>query len=136
MLPDDVREQLLEGFGAETLIVVPPLRMEGTGHADVFVKLATPDTVLVTEPLCTGRSCPTTKSSGSMPASPQTREAPSTVSPCRSRPIPDWTPQRVYDVPESITPTVTRTATSGEGCEGRRCQVSLGVCLDTSPFWS
>jgi agmatine deiminase len=50
MPPDDVRRQLLEGFGAETLIVVPPLRMEGTGHIDVFVKLATPDTVLVTEP--------------------------------------------------------------------------------------
>jgi len=48
--PDDVRRQLLEGLGAETLIVVPPLRMEGTGHVDVFVKLATPDTVLVTEP--------------------------------------------------------------------------------------
>jgi agmatine deiminase len=50
MPPDDVRRQLLEGFGAETLVVVPPLRMEGTGHVDVFVKLATPDTVLVTEP--------------------------------------------------------------------------------------
>jgi agmatine deiminase len=50
MPPDDVRRQLLEGFGAETLIVVPPLRMEGTGHIDVFVKLATTDTVLVTEP--------------------------------------------------------------------------------------
>jgi len=48
--PDDVRQQLLEGLGTETLIVVPPLRMEGTGHVDVFVKLATPDTVLVTEP--------------------------------------------------------------------------------------
>jgi agmatine deiminase len=48
--PDDVRKQLLAGLGAETLIVVPPLRMEGTGHVDVFVKLATPDTVLVTEP--------------------------------------------------------------------------------------
>jgi agmatine deiminase len=48
--PDDVRQQLLEGLGAETLIVVPPLRMEGTGHVDVFVKLAAPDTVLVTEP--------------------------------------------------------------------------------------
>jgi len=47
---DEVRQQLLEGLGAETLIVVPPLRMEGTGHVDVFVKLATPDTVLVTEP--------------------------------------------------------------------------------------
>jgi agmatine deiminase len=47
---DDVRQQLLEGLGAEKLIVVPPLRMEGTGHVDVFVKLATPDTVLVTEP--------------------------------------------------------------------------------------
>ena len=47
---DDVRQQLLEGLGAETLIVVRPLRMEGTGHVDVFVKLATPDTVLVTEP--------------------------------------------------------------------------------------
>jgi agmatine deiminase len=50
MPPDDVRRQLLEEFGAETLIVVPPLRMEGTGHIDVFVKLATPDTVLITEP--------------------------------------------------------------------------------------
>jgi agmatine deiminase len=50
MPPDDVRQQLLEGLGAERLIVVPPLRMEGTGHVDVFVKLATPDTVLVTEP--------------------------------------------------------------------------------------
>jgi agmatine deiminase len=50
MSPDDVRQQLLEGLGAETLIVVPPLRMEGTGHVDGFVKLATPDTVLVTEP--------------------------------------------------------------------------------------
>jgi agmatine deiminase len=50
MPPDDVRQRLLEGLGAETLIVVPPLRMEGTGHVDVFVKLATPDTVLVTEP--------------------------------------------------------------------------------------
>jgi agmatine deiminase len=50
MPPDDVRRRLLEGLGAETLIVVPPLRMEGTGHIDVFVKLATPDTVLVTEP--------------------------------------------------------------------------------------
>ena len=50
MSPDDVRQQLLEGFRAETLIVVPPLRMEGTGHVDVFVKLATPDTILVTEP--------------------------------------------------------------------------------------
>jgi agmatine deiminase len=50
MPPDDVRQRLLEGLGAETLIVVPPLRMEGTGHIDVFVKLATPDTVLVTEP--------------------------------------------------------------------------------------
>jgi agmatine deiminase len=47
---NDVRRQLLEGLGAERLIVVPPLRMEGTGHADVFVKLAAPDTVLVTEP--------------------------------------------------------------------------------------
>ena len=47
---DDVRQQLLDGLGAETLIVVPPLRMEDTGHVDVFVKLATPDTVLVTEP--------------------------------------------------------------------------------------
>lgn len=46
----DVRRRLLEGLGAETLIVVPPLRMEGTGHIDVFVKLATPDTILVTEP--------------------------------------------------------------------------------------
>ena len=48
--PDDVRQQLLAGLGAQTLIVLPPLRMEGTGHVDVFVKLATPDTVLVTEP--------------------------------------------------------------------------------------
>ena len=47
---ESVRQQLLEGLGAETLIVVPPLRMEGTGHVDVFVKLVTPDTVLVTEP--------------------------------------------------------------------------------------
>jgi agmatine deiminase len=45
-----VRERLLEELGAEALIVVPPLRMENTGHVDVFVKLATPDTVLVTEP--------------------------------------------------------------------------------------
>jgi agmatine deiminase len=50
MPPYDVRQRLLEGLGAERLIVVPPLRMEGTGHVDVFVKLATPDTVLVTEP--------------------------------------------------------------------------------------
>jgi agmatine deiminase len=50
MSPDEVRQRLLEGLGAETLIVLPPLRMEGTGHVDVFVKLATPDTVLVTEP--------------------------------------------------------------------------------------
>ncbi len=50
MHPDDVRQQLLGGLGAETLIVVPPLRMEGTGHVDVFVKLATQDTVLLTEP--------------------------------------------------------------------------------------
>ena len=50
MAPGDVRQQLLAGLGAETLIVVPPLRMEGTGHIDVFAKLATPDTVLVTEP--------------------------------------------------------------------------------------
>jgi agmatine deiminase len=50
-LPRDyVRQQLLEELGAQTLIVVPPLRMEDTGHVDVFVKLATPDTVLVTEP--------------------------------------------------------------------------------------
>lgn len=48
--PDDVRQRLLSGLGAETLIVVPPLRMEGTGHVDVFAKLATPDTILVTEP--------------------------------------------------------------------------------------
>ena len=48
--PDDVRQRLLSGLGAETLIVVPPLRMEGTGHVDVFAKLATPNTVLVTEP--------------------------------------------------------------------------------------
>ncbi len=47
--PDDVRQRLLDGLGAQTLIVVPPLRMEDTGHVDVFVKLATPDTVLVTE---------------------------------------------------------------------------------------
>lgn len=46
----DVCQQLLEGLGAETLIVVPPLQMEDTGHVDVFVKLATPDTVLVTAP--------------------------------------------------------------------------------------
>ena len=50
MPPDDVRQQLLAGVGAEKLIVVPPLRMEGTGHVDVFVKLATAETVLVTEP--------------------------------------------------------------------------------------
>jgi len=50
MPPGDVRQRLLEGLGAETLIVVPPLRMEGTGHIDVFAKLATPDTVLMTEP--------------------------------------------------------------------------------------
>ncbi len=50
MSPDDVRRRLLEGLAARTLIVVPPLRMEGTGHIDVFAKLATPDTVLVTEP--------------------------------------------------------------------------------------
>lgn len=47
---DDVRQQLLEGLGAKTLIVLPRLRREETGHVDVFVKLATPDTVLVTEP--------------------------------------------------------------------------------------
>jgi agmatine deiminase len=46
---DEVRRRLLKGLGAQTLIVVPPLRMEDTGHVDVFVKLATPDTVLVTE---------------------------------------------------------------------------------------
>lgn len=51
LLPrDDVRQQLLAGLGARTLIVLPPLRMEDTGHVDVFVKLATPNTVLVTEP--------------------------------------------------------------------------------------
>jgi agmatine deiminase len=50
MPADEVRHRLLEGLGAETLIVVPPLRMEGTGHVDVFAKLATPDTILVTEP--------------------------------------------------------------------------------------
>ena len=50
MRADEVRARLLEGLGAKTLIVVPPLRMEGTGHVDVFVKLATPDTLLVTEP--------------------------------------------------------------------------------------
>jgi agmatine deiminase len=48
--PQEVRQRLLAGLGAQTLIVLPPLRMEGTGHVDVFVKLATPDTVLVTEP--------------------------------------------------------------------------------------
>lgn len=47
---DDVREQLLEGLGAETLIVLPRLHREETGHVDVLAKLATPDTVLVTEP--------------------------------------------------------------------------------------
>jgi hypothetical protein len=36
----------------------------------------------------------------------------------------------------SITPIVTMTATSGEGCEGRCLPVSLRACLDTSPFWS
>lgn len=46
----DVRQQLLQGLGAETLITVPPLRQEDTGHIDVFVKLATPETVLITEP--------------------------------------------------------------------------------------
>jgi agmatine deiminase len=50
MPADEVRHRLLEGLGAETLIVVPSLRMEGTGHVDVFAKLATPDTILVTEP--------------------------------------------------------------------------------------
>jgi agmatine deiminase len=50
MRAGEVRARLLEGLGAETLIVVPPLRMEGTGHVDVFAKLATPDTLLVTEP--------------------------------------------------------------------------------------
>jgi agmatine deiminase len=48
--PDEVRHRLLAALGAETLITVPPLRMEDTGHVDVFVKLATPDTVLITEP--------------------------------------------------------------------------------------
>lgn len=47
--PAEVRRQLLEGLGAKTLIVVPPMRMEDTGHVDVFVKLATPETVLVTD---------------------------------------------------------------------------------------
>jgi len=47
---DAVHERLREGLGAEALIVVAPLRMEDTGHVDVFVKLATPDTVLVTQP--------------------------------------------------------------------------------------
>jgi agmatine deiminase len=46
---DDVHQQLLEGLGADTLIVVPTLHLEDTGHVDVFVKLATPKTVLVTE---------------------------------------------------------------------------------------
>lgn len=46
---DEVRRRLLEGLGARTLIVVPPLRMEDTGHLDVFVKLATPQTILVTD---------------------------------------------------------------------------------------
>ncbi len=47
---EEVRSQLLAAVGAKTLIVLPPLRMEDTGHVDVFLKLATPDTVLVTEP--------------------------------------------------------------------------------------
>jgi agmatine deiminase len=47
---EEVRRRLLDALGAETLIVVPRLRMEDTGHVDVFVKLATPETVLVTEP--------------------------------------------------------------------------------------
>lgn len=48
--PDDVRHRLLEGLGAQALIVLPALRMEDTGHVDVFAKLAGPETVLLTEP--------------------------------------------------------------------------------------
>jgi agmatine deiminase len=47
---EEVTRQLLAAVGARKLIVLPPLRMEDTGHVDVFAKLATPDTVLVTEP--------------------------------------------------------------------------------------
>jgi agmatine deiminase len=47
---EDVTGQLLTGVGATKLIVVPCLSMEDTGHVDVFVKLASADTVLVTEP--------------------------------------------------------------------------------------
>jgi hypothetical protein len=49
---------------------------------------------------------------------------------------PDAIPQGLYDVPGGITPTMTKTATSGEGCEGRCLLVSLRACLDTSPFWN
>jgi agmatine deiminase len=45
-----VRRELLEAVGATKLIVLPPLRMEDTGHVDVFVKLASANTVLVTAP--------------------------------------------------------------------------------------
>lgn len=47
---DEVRQQLLEGLGASTLIVLPVMQLEDTGHVDVFVKLAGLDTVLVTTP--------------------------------------------------------------------------------------
>lgn len=50
MTREAVQERLFEGLGAQALIVLPPLRMEDTGHVDVFVKLVAPDTVLVTEP--------------------------------------------------------------------------------------
>jgi hypothetical protein len=43
---------------------------------------------------------------------------------------------RGHGVRGSITPNVTTTVTSGEGCEGRCLPVSLRACLDTSPFWS
>ncbi len=47
---EEVTAQLLAAVGATKLIVAPCLRMEDTGHVDVFMKLASPDTVLVTAP--------------------------------------------------------------------------------------
>lgn len=45
MPPDDVRRRLLEGLGAETLIVVLPLRMEGTVHCLTMQIPADPDAI-------------------------------------------------------------------------------------------
>jgi agmatine deiminase len=47
---EEVTNQLLDAVGATKLIVAPCLRTEDTGHIDVFVKVASADTVLVTEP--------------------------------------------------------------------------------------